>query len=630
MKKTFSELWKLLSLMKKDYPLLKIFCFIDAVTTAFSPYVQLVFYARILRFLLARDFPQAVTNAAVMIGLTLLLSLIHRVVGARLASWQNLIDETSINEQLSAKSYVMEYDHLERTETLDRIRSADYLRNGSGGVDYVVTCMIKLISAALSFVCALLFLFRLFVQSAEVFRIADPALWALAFGFVLVLLTGMLTAKKEGVIMNDLMQRNAHGNAVSGYLINTGLGVSMKKDLLVYGMADMLATRFKEYVKQTGPVYMAFGKQSGVLTSVRTFAMNVYAACGYVFVGLRALSGAIPVSDVLLYAGALQRLTSACEELVKNYMSIKMRLEYLMQFYDFIHQEPMHYTGTLPVEKRSDGDYELEFRDVSFTYPETEEEVLSHVNLKFKVGQKMALVGRNGAGKSTIVKLLCRLYEPTEGEILLNGIDIRKYDYAEYTTVFAPVFQDFKLFSLPVRDNITCGYEADEAPWTEAAAGDVAGKDNTGDTQENTSDRRIWEALEKAGIAERVREMKDGLETLLYHDNGEGIDVSGGEAQRLAIARAWYKNAPFLILDEPTAALDPLTEAQIYEHFNELVGQKTAIYISHRMSSCKFCDEIVVFDKGHIVERGTHDSLLADDGVYAKLFNTQAAYYQTA
>ena len=137
----------------------------------------------------------------------------------------------------------------------------------------------------------------------------------------------------------------------------------------------------------------------------------------------------------------------------------------------------------------------------------------------------------------------------------------------------------------------------------------------------------MWEALEKAGIAARVREMKDGADTLLYHDNGEGVDVSGGEAQRLAIARAWYKDAPFLILDEPTAALDPLTEAQIYENFNELVGSKTAIYISHRMSSCKFCDEIVVFDQGRIVEQGTHDTLLSSDGVYARLYNTQAAYY---
>ena len=213
----------------------------------------------------------------------------------------------------------------------------------------------------------------------------------------------------------------------------------------------------------------------------------------------------------------------------------------------------------------------------------------------------MALVGQNGAGKTTLIKLLCRLYEPTEGTITLNGIDIWKYNYEEYTRAFSVVFQDFAMFSLPVGENIAASSAVDE--------------------------ERAWEVLEEVELAERVRKMKDGLKTQLYNNNGAGVDVSGGEAQRLAIARALYKDAPFVILDEPTAALDPIAEAQIYENFNEMVKNKTAIYISHRMSSCKFCDRIVVLDTGSIAEMGTHDTLLAENGIYVRLYQTQAQYY---
>ena len=261
----------------------------------------------------------------------------------------------------------------------------------------------------------------------------------------------------------------------------------------------------------------------------------------------------------------------------------------------------MNYDGTLPIEKRDDGQHEFEFHDVSFSYPGTAERVLSHVNLKFQIGEKTALVGRNGAGKTTLIKLLCRLYEPTEGVITLNGIDIKKYNYKEYTKAFSVVFQDFEIFSLPLGENVACAAEYDK--------------------------EQVWAALEKASINERVERMEDGLCSQLYNNNGKGIDLSGGEAQRLAIARALYKDAPFLILDEPTAALDPIAEAEIYEHFNEMVEHKTAVYISHRMSSCKFCDRIVVLNQGEIAESGTHEQLLSKKGIYAALYETQTQYY---
>lgn len=253
------------------------------------------------------------------------------------------------------------------------------------------------------------------------------------------------------------------------------------------------------------------------------------------------------------------------------------------------------------MEKRLDGEYEIEFKDVSFHYPGSQDMILEHVNCRLDMKNKLALVGKNGAGKTTFVKLLCRLYEPTDGVITLNGIDIRRYREEEYRELFGVVFQDFKLFSFPLWQNLAAGYARDE--------------------------KKIWENLEKAGAGEFVKGLPQGIDTLLFKDKEGGVDVSGGEAQKLALARALYKDAPFVVLDEPTAALDPISEAQVYESFHEMVRDKTSIYISHRMSSCRFCDDIVVFDDGKIVERGSHEELLAAGGCYAGMWNAQAKYY---
>lgn len=222
-------------------------------------------------------------------------------------------------------------------------------------------------------------------------------------------------------------------------------------------------------------------------------------------------------------------------------------------------------------------EYEFEFRDVSFSYPNSEEPVLNHINMKLKIGKKMAFVGPNGAGKTTFIKLLCRLYDPSEGKILLNGVDIRYYDYEEYIRLFSVVFQDFKLFSFSIAENLAVSKEYEEC--------------------------KVRECLEKAGFSERLGTLEKDIHTELYKLEEDGVEISGGEAQKIAIARALYKDAPLVILDEPTSALDPVSEYEIYQSFDKLVEEKTAIYISHRMSSCRFCNQIVVFDKGKIVER---------------------------
>ena len=352
----------------------------------------------------------------------------------------------------------------------------------------------------------------------------------------------------------------------------------------------------------------------GVFAKAARGKMGVYASVGvcittlttgmiYLFTCLKALGGAFDVGSCTQYIGAATAMVTNVFALTDMIGTLKANTPYLEKTFAFLDIPNSMYQGSLTTEKRSDRRYEVEFRDVSFRYPGSDIWALRHVNMKFKVGKRLAIVGENGSGKTTFIKLLCRLYDPQEGQILLNGIDIRKYRYDDYMGIFSVVFQDFQLICQPLGNNVAGSMKYDRD--------------------------RVKKALIDAGFADRLAAMEKGLDTMLYKNLSEdGVEVSGGEAQKIAIARALYKDAPFIILDEPTAALDPIAEAEIYSKFDEIAGDKTAVYISHRLSSCKFCDEIAVFHEGAVVQQGSHAELLADrGGKYYALWNAQAQYY---
>ena len=325
----------------------------------------------------------------------------------------------------------------------------------------------------------------------------------------------------------------------------------------------------------------------------------------YLFVAIKALFGAFIVGNIVQYVAVLSRLGEGLQELMYILSDNEVYCTHLQNLFEYLDLPNHMYQGSLTVEKRDDNEYYVEFRNVSFRYPNTDTYVLRHVNLKFKVGEKLAVVGMNGSGKTTFIKLMCRLYEPTEGEILLNGVNIKKYDYDEYMSIFSVVFQDFRLFSFSLGQNISASASYDR--------------------------EKVIECLKKAGFAKRLNSLPNDLDTFLYKDiDADGVEISGGEAQKLALARALYKNTPFIILDEPTAALDPISEYEVYSKFNEIAETKTAIYISHRLASCRFCDKIAVFHEGNIIQIGSHEELLADSkGKYYELWNAQAQYYTT-
>lgn len=321
----------------------------------------------------------------------------------------------------------------------------------------------------------------------------------------------------------------------------------------------------------------------------------------YIFVCLKASTGAFGVGLVTQYIGAITAMSQGLSQLLDVCGEMRVNGMHLRTEFEFLDMPNQMVQGEREVPVKREG-YQIEFRDVSFRYPGTETDVLSHVSLTFSAGERLALVGRNGSGKTTLIKLLCRLYDPTEGAIYLNGIDIREYDYTSYLAIFSVVFQDFQLLGFPLGQNIAIGYDYDKE-WAETC-------------------------IEQAGFAERLKTLPKGLDTYLFSIlDKDGVELSGGEAQKVAIARALYKDSGVMILDEPTAALDPVAEADIYTRFNQMVSGKTAIYISHRLSSCRFCDRIAVFSEGKMVQCGTHDELVNEEGHYGDLWKAQAQYY---
>ncbi len=377
------------------------------------------------------------------------------------------------------------------------------------------------------------------------------------------------------------------------------------KDIRIYEGYDLMERWTTEVLRHKGfrdPMIKASQNDAGEAF----FGAAAGAAANggaYLIVVMIALAGTITVGNVVRFAGAFGHFLEAAAGVVHGVPTLAMAARQQLSTLALIHMENEMYRGKLPVEKRSDGVYRIEFRNVSFRYPGTERYALKNLSMELTVGEKLAIVGMNGSGKTTMIKLLCRLYDPQEGEILLNGVDIRKFKQEEYSRLFSVVFQDFTLYPFPLAQNIavSCDYDSKAAE----------------------------KCLRDADFGDRLASMERGLETYLYKDyDDEGIEISGGEAQKIAIARAIYKEAPFIVLDEPTAALDPLAEYEIYSNFDKIAGTKTAVYISHRLSSCRFCDKIAVFHEGRLSQLGSHEELVADkNGKYYELWHAQAQYY---
>ena len=603
LRQTWIDIKSIISLLKSRNRAICWILVLEAIMSAAQPFVSLYFSAEILDDILRANYQQTIWHVTWLLGMNLVLGLSQKICEQTLKSWEETLDE-QVEMNTVGKAYRMEFEELEKQETIDAIGRIKQSKNSNGGLISMLYHIKLMLRSTVSCLLSFAFMIQLFMKTGTTNSFYDgPWPVVMLFGFYAIMfgLTHWLnvTIKKTEY---RLRKDNEHGNALFGYFFGFMFNYRNGKDIRMYQMSPLLMDRMKKNLHPIMKMMFEMGHKGGLFFGTQSFLLQISSWAAFLFVCGKVIAGSISIGSVFLYTGAINRISENLNAISSSWSAFYYQMQYLKEYQHFIDRPNMHYDGTLPIEKRTDMRYELSFENVTFCYPGTDQPVLKNVSFKFEIGRRYALVGRNGAGKSTLIKLLCRLYEPTEGRILLNGIDIGLYDYDEYVQIFSVVFQDFKLFAFPLGENIAGSQQVDE--------------------------RRARKSLEQAGMAERLEILPEGLDTLLYHNTGEGIDLSGGEAQKVAIARALYKDAPFVILDEPTAALDPLAEAEVYTHFNDLIQNKTAIYISHRMSSCQFCDEILVLDDGQIAEQGDHAALLEQGGLYAELYQTQAVHYQ--
>ena len=378
------------------------------------------------------------------------------------------------------------------------------------------------------------------------------------------------------------------------------------KDIRLYQARKLMLHKWKMNTDASIGVWRQQGDSAYPYQMLRSAADVVRQLITYAYVAILAIRKVFSIgifTQMIETAGALDATLGG---LTWNITELIKRCNYAYEYVLFMEYPEAIPKGTAHVEKKQ---HRIEFRNVAFSYPGTDKKVLDGINITVEPGEHLSIVGLNGAGKTTFIKLLCRLYDPTLGEILLDGKNIKDYDYAEYMEQFAPVFQDFKLFGFTMGENVLLKETGLQTP----------------------EERQKLDALlKRVELDGMVGKLSKGADTTLFKMFEEdGVEPSGGEQQKLAIARALYKNAPVIILDEPTAAIDPIAEYEIYRQFHTLVGDKTAFYISHRLSSCRFCDRIAVFSDGKIAEYGSHDELVAvPGGIYAKMFEAQAQYYR--
>ncbi len=559
-----------------------------------------------------RELDELLVSTAVIAAVCLAVQIAVKFIKRRESSHKAKHD-MRLRSILNDKIMNMDYVYLEDPDTQNRYNMCvNYLFNFHG-VSSVPKSMGNIAAAIFRIIIGAVLIIPSVIHSSGKsglagFITSPPGfLAAVAIVTVSELIKNLYFNRKTFYIEQEALhdrQRILNDRTYSAYMNYVVNNYRSGKEIRLYAEQELLLGELQRCTDEDHKLWFrAFIKWRNKYGIGAEMMNLISGGVMYGYAILRAICGALSAGEVIAFVMLFTKVLHGITGVSNEFVDLRVSAGSCKDVFDFLDIPDKKYKGTIPTEKRKDNEYEFEFCHVWFKYPGSEQYVLRDINLKWRIGEKMALVGCNGCGKSTLVKLLCRLYDPTRGEITLNGVDIRKYNYEEYIALFAVVFQDSKLFSFSIAENVAASTEFDT--------------------------ERVEDCVRRSGLSERLDSMPCGINTYLYKDFDEhGVEISGGEAQKLCLARAICKGSPFIVLDEPTAALDPISEHDIYTKFNGIVGTRTAIYISHRLSSCRFCDEITVMDNGEVVERGSHDDLIAAGGNYSKLWSAQAEYYR--
>lgn len=597
----------LYTIMVMSPMLLIMICFCNLLQ-AIMPYVLLYFTSEIMNQLYYGGDRNTVIGLVLGISFT---TLVMNITINFIKRYKNIKIIELIHAQdaaLAEKCYSINYSQFESADVQGKLETIRQSKFQMGNIFQKVVVSIEKITCSF---CGIIIAFILLAQLVYgIFtneQIIENRIYCcipICVVFLVATLLYIIIAKNgirhNGKIHERFVKVAPINKIYSFYRRNVFQNYHYGKDIRVYNLKKLIGVEFEKTLKIVKDFMDHVGLQEGRYHGVNGAVRAILLGCIYLVLGIYAYKEYIDVGDIVKYIGAASLLTNHLTDIVITIVELSGTKKYIEQYYEFMDIESDNLLG-----EHVDICQELtiEFHDVSYCYPNENHLVLSHVSFSITQGEHIAIVGMNGSGKTTCIRLICRLYRPTEGTITLNGKDIWEYDYSEYVNLLSVVFQDFKLFAFTMKENISAATVANQ--------------------------ERMVESLKQAELWERVEKIPKGVEQYIYTEfDKNGIEFSGGEAQKIAIAKAIYKDAPLLIMDEPTASLDPIAESQVYQCIEKVMKEKTIIFISHRLSSCIFCDKVLVLDSGCLCESGTHNELLLKNGQYSKLWKAQAKYYE--
>lgn len=557
-----------------------------SLVNALMPFLNLIMLKHVIDELTGG---QRLNIFVILVAIAVVGNFVLNALQRGLQIWVSVKDEELMNGfdlMIGEKIMSLDFEMIEDPEILDLKERAIFPIHNQGAFQRVVEYAMSLLSQLITMIGLVAMLVML-----------NPLI--VVFLLVMAIITTLISKKAQRV-MYDFFQLLIPVNRKFGYYANVTADFSYGKDIRLYEMDKLLMNRIDDYNQTSLTVFTKLYVVLGRYLGYNEIVLQIQMVLVYLYMAYKVVTKSIGLGDFTMYASAATQFGQCLSRVGSIYMEMSQMCRYLESYLEFDALKPNRTNGGMKLDLSVMPI--IEFREVSFKYPKSETYALKDVSITLQAGEKLSIVGLNGAGKTTFIKLLTRLYEPTEGGIYLNGINILEYDLKEYLDLMSVVFQDFKLLAFSVKENIVFDHEVEESV--------------------------VWEVLKEAGFEKDLEKLPRGIETPIYKTFEEdGIEFSGGQSQKLAIARAIYKDSPLVILDEPTSALDPIAEYDIYHRFNEMVGDKTTIYISHRLSSCLFCDRIAVFKEGHMIELGTHDGLIKEKGLYQEMYQAQAQYY---
>lgn len=569
-----------------------VFCLLIALTAAGKNVAELLISPMILgKIETGAPLGELLGTIALFAGLLMVLSWLENYLGSvtlcgrihvRLALMRQLADKWS----LTAYPNTLDAKLIAKKE-----KAAVSLGSNSAATEYIWTIWTTILTDVLCF-------------AVYLFLLRGMPVW---IGVLIVVTAAVGYAVNRRTSQWAFRHRDeeARLGKQERYVADLATDRKYAKDIRIFGLGNWLfqlwdkaVAAYRAYLTRRETV----GLWSNLADLLLTFLRNGVA---YFYLIRMTLTQNLPVSEFLLYFGAISGFAQWITDILNQFGELNRQsvdLSLLREVLEW--PEPFRFEDGKPLPKDPDKAYELRLENVSFRYPEAERDTVTGINLTVHPGEKLAIVGLNGAGKTTLVKLCCGFLDPTGGRVLLNGEDIRQYNRRDYYALFAAVFQDFSVLEATVAENVA-------------------------QRLKDIDLSRVRECLARAGLTEKIDSLPKGVDTPVGRKVFEdGVEMSGGETQRLMLARALYKNAPILILDEPTAALDPIAEDDIYRKYSAMTRGCTSLFISHRLASTRFCDRIVYLRDGKIAEEGTHEALLALGGGYAALFRIQSQYYQ--